>query len=624
MKLKYIPVLIGLLSLSSACKKQLNTIPTDFLTPVNFYKTEEDLNKALVGVYDILSTDRENGGFYQNLYLHVLSYGNDEGIYTFPQTIWRTVSVYNLSATDTYVSGFWNVLYTGINRANTLLEALEKADVPAEKRDQIKGQALVLRAYYYFMLGEHWGDVPMRLTPTVSSVDVNLPKTPLAEVYAQVVKDLETAEALLPQAGTYGGNSSGRISKNTAQGMLARVNLTWAGSPLKNQSRYAEALKWSKKVITTGDNNLNPDYTDNFIREARDEYYDKELMWEVEFYGNVTDTHREQGFVGVRNGVRTDNGNVQNVIYPGFSYAFLRPTGTLFNLYEVYDPVSLATKDLRRERVIAPYDWLDAVNPIVKQLKTTAQIYDRWPGKWRRDEEKLLPRFKNGNGTNFPILRYADVLLMFAEAENEVNGPTADAYNAINEVRRRAYGTGNRVATITLTSGGSGYTTAPEVVIDNSQGSNGAIAYATVAGGQVTAITIMAPGGFYNAAPKVTLTGGGGSGATASATVSPINRLEADLIPGLNKQQFFDELKDERSRELAFECLRSPDLRRWGILVSTVQNVATEYRGATNILATTRNYGVEPGNNIQDHHVRWPIPSREIQLNSAITQNPGY
>ena len=629
--IRYIFILFLLLS-NLSCKKQLDTLPTDFVTSINYYKTEEQLNRGITGIYSILG----DPSMYQDALLHNMSYTNDEGVFVYTQAALIAPSNFSYSANETTITNLWNTLYRGINYSNILLQALEAPDlvnVKDSSKENMKAQALFLRAYYYFMLVQRWGAVPMPLKQTTSANDINMARTPVKEVYEKIVEDMIAAEAILPKASVLGANSSGRLSKNTAQGILARVYLSMTGFPLNDQAKYADVILWCNKVMTGGENSLNPNYADLFAKQARDEYYVQENMWEVEFYGNLSDNYREHGYVGVRNGLSALTGDE----YPGFGYNFLGATIKLFNTYQ-NDPVTFLSKDLRRERNIAPYLWFggSAASLVMTKrylpIRTTLNLYQRWAGKWRREEEVKLPRFKNGNGTNFPLLRYADVLLMFAEAENQVNGPTSLAYDAINKVRERAYGTGNRVSSIIFdpaTMGGSGYTAAPDIVIGKSGDANGvntAEAYATVAGGKVTGIVLVNMGGFYGStAPTVTITSsnGVGSGATATAVLSPINPAEGRLTPGLTKDEFFNEIVDERTRELAFESLRTQDLRRWGTLISSIREMANTYGPAAPCCSVQSAY-VTAGANISNKHLYYPIPPSEIATNSLIVQNPGW
>lgn len=632
--IKYL-ILFLVLFTASSCKKQLDTVPTDFISSLNYFTNQDQLNKGLNAVYNILGSQ----SLYGEELLSYMSYTNDEGIFVFNSNSYIVPSNFSYTSSDANFLNMWNVLYQGVNNANIIIEAVDAPNasgVAQSVRDNIKAQALFLRAYYYFMLVDRWGAVPMPLSSTKSVGDANLASTPVADIYAQIIKDMTAAEAVLPQASTLGANSCGRLSKNTAQGILARVCLSMTGFPLNDESKYAEALKWCTKVMTTAENSLDPSYADLFVKEARDEYYVKENMWEVEFWGNGTDSYRQGGYVGVRDGLSAGNGTT----FPGYGYNFLGASIVLYNKYQK-DPVTFLSKDLRRERNIAAYQWTGGSTASQIMAKSywpiNGSLYQRWPGKWRRDEEINLPRNKNNNGTNFPLLRYSDVLLMFAEAENHINGPTQAAYDAINQVKERAYGTGYRVNSITLTNGGSGYPTpAPtaaipitvDVNIDKSGDANGAStaeAYATVTGGKITAITLVNMGGFYGSTPpKVTITSsnGVGSGATAVATVTPIDVKEADLPSGLGKDQFFQEVKDERMRELAYECLRSHDLRRWNLLIPTMTDLATY--GPAAPAGTTRNAYTSPAANITTKHLYYPIPPSEIATNALIKQNPGW
>src|SRR5690606_3668299 len=144
-------------------------------------------------------------------------------------------------------------------------------------------------------------------------------------------------------------------------------------------------------------------------------------IWEVEFYGNGMDPTTEYGHVGNVNGIAAPaTGTI------GYSTALLNATHRLYDLYE--------NQDERRDWSIAPFRYSGES----KVYWGSHQIYNRNCGKWRREHETLLPKTNNGTPQNFPLLRYSDVLLMFAEAENFLNGPTTAAHDALNKVRARA------------------------------------------------------------------------------------------------------------------------------------------------------------------------------------------
>ena len=189
---------------------------------------------------------------------------------------------------------------------------------------------------------------------------------------------------------------------------------------------------------------------------------------------------------------------------------------------------------MRRDWAIAPFRYVGTE----KSYWEPTEIYQRNVGKWRREYEVLTPKSKNVSPQNFPLLRYSDVLLMFAEAENELNGPTAEAHAALNQVRERAQAS---------------------LFVDDQ------------------AIT--------------------------------------------NKETFFEVIMSERSRELCFELHRKNDLIRWGKFIDKMKDMAAEI---TSEAPGNLRYGALAGNNVSERHILFPIPVREIALNRALTQNPGW
>ena len=536
-RLTYFILFIVVVMSFSACKKFLDTTPTDNFAPINYYSSEAELNTALIGVYDPLSTENLYGNRIflsinavtdENYYDRAAAPANGEGI---------EINTHNF--TNTIINNIWFGFYQGIERANMLIANIDKPQMDETKRKEILAQALFLRAFYHFELVKNFGDVPLKLTPTSSVTEVNFPRTPAKDVYTQIIKDMSDAEAILPPASTLG--TASRVSKGTAQAMLARVCLHAAGFPVQDATKYAAALTWASKVKASGEHALrqtfnatltNSAYSQIFIDHAQDKYDVKESMWEAEFSGNRTTANIEEGRVGNTNGILNTAAINQNDT--GYSYGFISVTKKLYDLY--------ASADLRRDWAIAPYNYNGTTG--LRVNFTATQIYQRNAGKWRRSYEILKPKHENNTPTNFPLMRYADVLLMLAEAENEVNGPTAIAYDAINQVRRRGYG-----LSITATS------------------------------------------------------------------------AVADLTPGLSKAQFLKAIQDERARELCFEALRRTDLIRWGIFLSTMNDIANE---ADINAPTAKRHAVTGARNVTTRHLFLPIPSGEISVNRAMTQNPGW
>jgi len=603
MKIKqYILATLFLMSLGS-CKKYLETTPSDFLNPDNYYQTEAQLEFARAGVYDHLGA----GGLHGTYASYLLAWTADEG-YMNRATLTTGPWNYFYSAADQYNAGLWNNLWSGINKANVLIKNVDKnSAISQAKRDAIRGECLFLRGYYYFTLVQYFGGVPLRLEPTTSVVDVDASRASAKDVYVQIIKDMEAAEKLVPGIKTLG--FGGAISKSAVRGLLARVNLHMAGDPVKDKTRYAEASKWAKMVIDDAEagHSLNPSYPQIFMNLAGDKYDIKESIWEVEFFGNLTDQYVETGNIGWINGPAAGVNSKT-----GRADAYMNITS---EFYDKFEP-----GDNRKWFSIAHYthtatgDKTMSLLPINDHAKNLLK-----PAKWRREYETLLPKSPTRTPINMVLLRYSDILLMYAEAENEIKGPTADAIEQFNKVRRRAWSTG--INTIAVTNGGSGYTTDPTVTFS---GVGGATATAIISGGRVTAINLdrdplavtFFNEGKYTTVPTITISGGAGSGATATATIN--KATDGNLNPA-SKAAFLEAIQDERMREFNYENTRKADLLRWGIFLKVHQDMGNKLQQQS-----PGQFFVKYYSNVSSRDLLMPIPINEMSSNLKMTQNPGW
>lgn len=660
-KIHYIFVTILCISLVS-CEKFLSTVPTDSLTQPEYYSTEAKLNQALAGVYQPLNSE----GIYGNNMFNFFA-SSDESFYARSAQV-TGVMVYNFDYGNGEVNNFWTQCYIGIERTNLLIANINAATMDDTKKQAILGEALFLRGYYYFLLVTNFGDVPLKITPTSSVTEVSIPRTPVKDVYTQILADMITAEGKVSSISTLG--NSGHISKTAVEGILARVCLTMAGAPLNDASKYADALAWAKKVQDSGLHSLNSNYQQIFVNLSQDKYETKESMWEIEAKGTGAEGFGNANRLGNTNGIQyTKDNNL-----PGYGYGFISTTAKLFNTY--------AAGDLRRDWAIAPFSYNASTTPYSYTYFTPTQTYNRNCGKFRREYELSPLLSKNITPINFPVLRYADVLLMIAEAENQLNPtPTVAAYDAINQVRRRAFGLDPSTPAVSITvvsgvtlstAGNTGYskTVSNVPVTFTGGGGTGATGMATVSvtTGKVTSIAIVNPGKSYTSAPTANVgllwtantayntgdqvvnganlylvTAAGTStavgptqltGASLPATTGAIftyagakANLTAAIVTtpvdlvGLAKGIFFQAVQDERARELSFEALRKPDLIRWGIWVSTMNNLATDIKANA---GATFAYAALAGANITARNVLFPIPASELTVNSAAKQNPGW
>jgi len=551
--------------LLGSCKKFLNTTPTGFIQTNTFYTSKAQFISALALIYGPLVSSNMYGGF---LCVLAQESGSDECYSN--STLNAPLPTNSFNYTLSGLNTFWQTAYAAIEKANLIIANKGNAvNIDDATLAEIVGEAKFLRAWYYFLLVQNFGDVPMKLTPTVGQNNLNIARTPTKDVYAQIVKDMTEAEAVLylpsnPEL----ANASSRVSKLTAEGVLARVCLFMAGYPLNDQTQYANALMWAKKVQATGVNSLttnadtlanvvnlrnmplaypailgNPAYKNNgyaqaFVNEATGVYNVKEMMWEADA-GFLNSAVNVGGIIGSQIGIACSNDFVLGRGSPS-TYA----QQYLWNLF--------SPGDLRRDWAIAPYNYTTL--PVASRIffngvpGPTLAVLTRPVAKWRREYEPIRGVDKSGWPTTikYPLLRYSDVLLMLAEAEFMVNGPTQTGLDAINQVRRRGYG-----------------------------------------------LNINMP------APTVDIK-------VATFTLSAI--------------------QDERARELCFESLRKNDLIRWGIYLQRCQEVINYnntngypmYRvsGANLSFINTLAGGKQ--------FLLWPIPSSEILVNNLVVQNPGW
>lgn len=600
-----------------SCDKLLDTKPQDFFVAETFYQDKGKLESALAAVYSKLG---EDDWLYRGRITR-MGLDADDGFYDRANDPLGATS-YDIPTTEPNVAAFWRTCYQGITRTNLLLAYMHQAEGVSESDlEIIRGETLFLRGFYYFLLVSNFGGVPLVLEPQGAD-NTAIPRATVAEVYAQIVADMEDAETIVLPAASVG--YGGRITKSAVRGILARVNLFMAGEPLKDISRYAEARKWALSVMEDAEagHRLNNDYSRVFINYIADRYDIKESIWEIEFFGNrLVGPFLEGGLHGYWNGI-TYSGNSNY----GNSSGLLNATGVLWEKYE--SPGTLGSFDRRRDWAIAPFTL--SGTPAVENPRPITQIYQRDVGKFRRCCEVVEPKEQAHTPINFPVLRFSDVLLMFAEADNQVsNGPTPQAIEAVNKVRRRGYGkylngegaVSESIRAVTVTNGGTGYTTAPAVQI---QGGGGEFAKATalIASGSVVGIRVDDPGQKFTSAPTIVIQGNNGSGATAEAALTQMSDADLKAEQTASKETFLKTIQDERSRELCFESLRKGDLVRWGLLMENMKLTLNHVLEAN--LPSNMSHAAWSYQNVSPRDVVWPIPSYEMGLNSALVQNPGW
>jgi len=374
-------------------------------------------------------------------------------------------NAYNSS--DSYIQNTWGSLYEGIYRANSFIENVGKRmeNIPEEDIEETKVQlaeAKCLRALFYFDLVRWFGNVPLMKTTAQSSQHPStFTQADPVEVYQFIEADLTEAIDVLPYATDDDIRSSNdfRFSKGGAQGLLAKVYATWAGYPLLDTSKWEKAKEVAGALVDSGKHSLLPNYDQLWKNSGASVWDPSESLIELSFYAPKA-TVGMNGYVGKFNGVVSELDAIRSryaislvSVMPVFIQEWLNHSGDL-RCDISYADYKYTAKDGKTPVMTATIDKVST--PISFKMAADENEYG-WTVNWRRyfcynlypkkwDTELYVPDENvmvdnNLSNVNWYVLRYADILLLYAEILNEVNhGPNFEAYNAINAVRRRGYG----------------------------------------------------------------------------------------------------------------------------------------------------------------------------------------
>lgn len=419
----------------SSCESRLEEKPYNFYGE-DYYSSTHRLNMGLRGVYEVFSELNTYGQYW-------MVYDTDTDIAHVNGAnlghVARDLGHYNAYANHPWLEQSWGAYYSGINRANLLLENAHKVKVEADAKDTVLyhnyiAETKAMRALAYFDLVRLFGDIPLKTEHSEATSNFKLPRTNAEEIYDFIIDELNEAIPNLFNYDEYPGGFVGRMSKTAAQAMLARVYLFKAGykltvdgkmeRPANYKEYYQKVVEMADAVINSGKHELNPSYEQIFRNMCELKFEPKENMFEIQFF-NPVGANRHVSNQGTYNGPSIH----QNSQY-GRANSFIKTLGTFAAIFE--------KDDLRKEVAIA--DW--QINKDDQVKKINAKKSFQWaPGKWRRNWQTAEIKDMNNTDVNVVVMRYADVLLMKAEALNEVNdGPTAEAIKLVNQVRHRAFG----------------------------------------------------------------------------------------------------------------------------------------------------------------------------------------
>lgn len=500
------------------CKKNLDIPNPNSPTTENFWKTSTD---AQFGVNAIYSTFHRVGLSRNQFFITIIR--SDEGYSTSPNATLVNnfdrfiITDYNLWETRTV----WQDCYIGINRANQVLDNVPNITMDDTKKQQLLGEAKFFRGFFYYYLAQLWGNVPLQLHTSIPS---DLPPTsPQADIWAQVEKDLSESATQLPIS--YDNNNIGRATRGSAYALLGKTYM--------QQQKYqqaADALKWF--IDGEGKNvyGLVANYRDNFVITTEN---NKESVFEIQNAVNPTDNHDDD----------TDPNNTDNLNYGSSIPPFFAPRPIGFTDGQarrwVVDEMEKekTTGNERDPRLAATFifDSTDVRGPdftLVYGQPFSSLGYSSDPNAVPNTHDVYLRKFLNDftdngesfhSGNNYRYIRFADVLLLYAEALNGT-GQTSLAYSYVDIVRARA-------------------------------------------------------------------------------GLAPLSTTR----PGLNQQQFLEQLKHERITELSGEGHRWEDLARWGDLGP---QLASHDAGFTNFVKGKNEF--------------LPIPQQDLDINPNLKQNAGW
>ncbi len=462
---KFLGAIIAASVAFGSCEKYLDQQPITSVGPQMVFSDVQSTYSALIGVYSRLTGD-QGYGIRISLYYNMVDTDEMQGPTGNTDNDRRDIARYETKPSNAQLNRPFLQLFQGIEYANICIDNIPAMSLYSNGSEQQKkqlqrmyGEALTLRAQFYYEAIRNWGDLPAQFEPAYKLATTNPYPSRVGQdtLYDRILSDLELAQTLVPwrdELSSIGDAQDERITKGTIKALRARIALARGGYALRQtggMQRSADYLDYYKiardeclDIINSGKHSLNPSYKDlwkNQVGAHVSADPNGELLFQVAGIGGGSAGDTKLGYY---NGPRAGTyGNSSINPLPSYFYSF-------------------AQNDLRRDVTIAPYNI--AASGTSKVGLTISALND---GKYRRDWiSPAIPPTSQAQyfQTKWQIIRYSDVLLMYAEAENEINGP-ANAYTAINMVRRRGFGKPINTADPTVDLAGLNKTTFFEAIV---------------------------------------------------------------------------------------------------------------------------------------------------------------
>lgn len=454
-KIIYYIVASFMVMMSTSCKDYLMEESKTDIDKSKYMNNAAEAETVLLGVYRNMTTDELYGFNLSILFNMGTDISQVEGS---TNENFRIIPTNSFTANQAEIQASYAKLYNSVYNANDFIESLEQKMVNYSNTDKqlatiYLAEAKGLRALYYFELLRRYGHIALITNTSMSN---QAPSTFIqedpAKVYEFIEGDLKYAVDNLPYAvdDSYRGNKSFRLSKGSALGLLSKVYATWAGYPVKDISKWEMAAKTAQILVESNKHGLLDNYEQLWKNSGAGLWNPTESLIEVTFYSPTAANGSNDpiGRIGKWNGVKATTTSER-----GSNAGNMKVVHTFVLDWRNYP------EDLRRDISVANYQYSPSKTLWAKAASETEQValandadptkkqkekQNYTPGKW--DTEKYVPQSNklinnDYSNVNWYILRYADVLLIYAEALNEwKQGPTPDAYTAVNMVRRRGYG----------------------------------------------------------------------------------------------------------------------------------------------------------------------------------------
>lgn len=437
---KYKTIALGALIATGFASYELTEKPTSYYEKDTYFQTADQAKMSVVGIYDCLATNNHYGQF------EMAMPASDDTYYiqgTGTDNTRRDIAHYMVKPTNTWIADLWKYKYMGIDRANFAIEGIENMAGYEEDTSlkELVAQAKFLRAFLAFDLVKYWGDVPFKTDYTAGYESAFNGRISREEIYDYIIEDLDFAKENLQKGSA---SLSPEIpSQGAAHAMLMRVYLQRAGYSLQQdgslnrpaddkRKAYFDAViaEWTA-FQNKGYHNFHPGgYLKLFQGYSGGVLNSMENLWEIAFNPTGSGYKDNSGTWATYNGPAVEApGKGAPAESMGRANAFFRVLPVWKDFFEANDE--------RRDVMVCTYQYKWDADKKAHKLVENKKLTDWYPGKWRRE---WMPKGfvdPNNTGVNYCPLRYADVVLMAAEAYNEI-GNTPEAWRLLNEVRHRA------------------------------------------------------------------------------------------------------------------------------------------------------------------------------------------